>query len=274
MTYNYKTTKKRSGWNEKNLVEDIKRVGQEIGHRPSKAEYDKWGQAYSSTVRRVFDTYNKGLIAAGYDVVHPMNLTDEEIFTVYAKLWKKLDREPTPKDVNESGKFTWSTIKKRFNGRRGFLPEFGRWAESKGESVNWGGEQDIDPKITSQQIGRLPKSKKTEYGERIDFEGLRHAPINELGVVFLFGMLCKEMGYDVEVVKAAFPDCEAKRRIAHKAGRLERVKIEFEFKSSNFRKQRHPIDGCDLIICWEHDWKECQIEVLPLKDYLAKHLIT
>ncbi|HET6935499.1 MAG TPA: hypothetical protein VFI72_11725 [Candidatus Angelobacter sp.] len=44
---------------------------------------------------------------------------------------------------------------------------------------------------------------------------------------------------------------------------LQRLRIEFE--SSNFFKQGHNAKGCDLIVCWEHNWRECPIAVLELK---------
>jgi hypothetical protein len=50
------------------------------------------------------------------------------------------------------------------------------------------------------------------YGDPIDFRGLRHAPVNEDGVVLLFGMVARELGYLVEAVQAGFPDCEASVR--------------------------------------------------------------
>ena len=27
---------------------------------------------------------------------------------------------------------------------------------------------------------------------------------------------------------------------------------------------------CDLIVCWEHDWKECPIDVIELKSVIQK----
>jgi hypothetical protein len=45
-------------------------------------------------------------------------------------------------------------------------------------------------------------------GDPIDFRGLRHEPVNESGVIFLFGMVAKELGYYVEAVQAGYPDCE------------------------------------------------------------------
>jgi len=92
---------------------------------------------------------------------------------------------------------------------------------------------------------------------------LQHAPINEQGVVFLFGMVCSELGFVVEAVRTAYPDCEAKRLV--KKGKWERAMIEFEFKSSNFKDHGHNPELCDVIVCWEHDWPECPLEVIELK---------
>jgi len=58
-----------------------------------------------------------------------------------------------------------------------------------------------------------PLAKRPAYGNPIDFRGLRHEPVNEQGVVLLFGMLAKELGYLIESVQNGFPDCEAKRRV-------------------------------------------------------------
>jgi hypothetical protein len=106
------------------------------------------------------------------------------------------------------------------------------------------------------------------YGHPIDFRGLRHEPVNEQGVVLLFGMVARELGYIVEAVQSGFPDCEAKRQIAPQ--RWQRVHIEFEFESRNFRDHGHPFTGCDVIICWRHNWPQCpaQIEVLELSTLL------
>jgi len=105
--------------------------------------------------------------------------------------------------------------------------------------------------------------RKTITGELINFRGLVWAPVNEQGVVFLFGMIARELGMYVEVVRPGYPDCIAKRFIGR--GRWEEVRIEFEYRSSHFK---HDPSECDMIVCWEHDWKECPkiIEVIELKE--------
>jgi hypothetical protein len=46
--------------------------------------------------------------------------------------------------------------------------------------------------------------------------------------------------------------------------------MEFEFKSANFLTHGHDLSKCDLIVCWVHDWRDCPIEVISLKDYVEK----
>ena len=51
--------------------------------------------------------------------------------------------------------------------------------------------------------------------------------------------------------------------------RLQPVKVEVEYQSRNFLKHMHDLTGCDLIVCWEHNWPECPIEVLELKSIMG-----
>ena len=86
--------------------------------------------------------------------------------------------------------------------------------------------------MISSKIRHWPSIQNTAYGPFLNFRGLQHAPLNELGVVFLFGMICNDLGYVVESIRSGYPDCKAKRRIDKKMDNWERVKIEFEFRSS------------------------------------------
>lgn len=113
--------------------------------------------------------------------------------------------------------------------------------------------------------------RKTVVGNLINFRGLVYAPINEQGVVFLFGKIAHEFGMYVELIRTGYPDCIAKRYIGR--DRWEEIKIEFEFKSSDFHKHKHtPPEATDMIVCWEHDWQDCpkSIEVLELKNEITK----
>jgi hypothetical protein len=99
---------------------------------------------------------------------------------------------------------------------------------------------------------------------------LAHAPTNEMGVVFLFGAMVRDLGYVVTLLQAEFPDCEALRQV--KEDRWQRVRIEFEFESLNFVKHGHDVKGCDMIICWKHNWPDCPVEVVELSKLSGKQL--
>ena len=112
--------------------------------------------------------------------------------------------------------------------------------------------------------------KKTVLGEPINFRGLRYAPVNKEGVIFLFGMVSLELGFIVEALRPDLPDCEGTRYVDESAEEWERLRMCFCHKSSDFTEQDENI--CDLIICWHHDWEDSPLEILELSDvikYLA-----
>jgi hypothetical protein len=104
-----------------------------------------------------------------------------------------------------------------------------------------------------------PVGKRRIFGDPLNFRGLRHAPINEQGVVFLFGIVSKELGFVVESVHNPFPDCVAKRLVDTRRRRWQEVRIEFEYQSRNFLAHHHRETECDLIVCWEHNWLGAQL---------------
>ncbi len=130
-------------------------------------------------------------------------------------------------------------------------------------------EPPISPSKQSQKgITDTIKDDIAEFGELIDFRGLRHAPINQNGVIFLFGMVSNELGFMVEAIHAVFPECEAKRHVGE--NRYQRVRIKFEYKSSNYMSHGYDPADADMIVCWVHDWHDCPLEVLELQIAIDK----
>ncbi|HEY1526300.1 MAG TPA: hypothetical protein VGH51_08695 [Candidatus Angelobacter sp.] len=101
-------------------------------------------------------------------------------------------------------------------------------------------------------------------GEPFDRSPMTNAPVNELGVMVLFGMVAAGLGLQVESVQGKFPDCVARRQVA--PGKWQYLRIEFEYESKNFKLHGHDPKGCDMIVCWRHNWNECpaEIEVVEL----------
>jgi len=107
--------------------------------------------------------------------------------------------------------------------------------------------------------------EKSIVGDLINFRGLVYSPTNENGVIFLFGKVVEDLNMYIEEIKPGFPDCVGRRFVGKG---WERVYIEFEYQSANFKAHGHDLDGCDMIVCWEHDWQDCPLEVIELQDII------
>src|SRR5438067_1502570 len=99
-------------------------------------------------------------------------------------------------------------------------------------------EAGFEPVSTSQTIS---EEDLLRAGPPLALDALAYAPVNELGVVFAFGMLARQLGFRVLSIQQQFPDCEAMYEV--RPGIWQRVRIEFEFESRNFHRHRHHPGG-------------------------------
>ena len=100
--------------------------------------------------------------------------------------------------------------------------------------------------------------------ERLPNAIMDAAPVNEMGVVCLFPDWARKHQIRIETIQTGFPDCIA---WAKAGGKEEKIRIEFEFRSRNFRTHNHDPNGCDWIVCWEHNWADCpaHIKIIELR---------
>ena len=173
-------------------------------------------------------------------------------------------------------KYSVDVYRRHFGKWNDVLLAFEAWLKESGEDFPFLDQLPREPDFHRAEENVLTDGKKAKpaswdslgtmtYGSFLNFRGLQHAPVNEQGVVFLFGMVCRDLGFVVEAVRTGYPDCEAKRRVNPKRDEWERVRVEFEYCSSYFQDHGHDLTGCDVIVCWEHDWPGCPLEVIELK---------
>lgn len=231
-----------------------------------------------------FPSWREAVRAAGLTPnTTNQKLDDEHLLVDWGSLVRMHRQIPTRERYRREGKYSpgafdkhfgpWSTLPGKF---REFAEGKPEWADvvallpppmmklqhARSFAMSDNDSALVPPRTTSSRHSKL--TDRPTYGNPIDFRGLRHEPINEQGVVFLFGMIAKELGYMVEAVQTGFPDCEAKRQVD--PSKWQRVRIEFEFESRNFRDHGHSCEGCDVIVCWRHNWRECppSIDVVEL----------
>jgi len=274
----------------KHIVDSIFALAKRIRRTPSLLEFVARTRVTKHSIMRHFPRWNEAVKAAGLEpcrvYVRPAS---DDLLKDWAEVVRKKGGLPSRSAYLVTGKYYPRTIEKRFGGWPAVPEAFRKFANGKLEwtdvvallAAGVPNEERVTARTNPQgcRLGRQARHalrhwpENTEhatlrdratYGNPIDFRGMRHEPINEQGVVLLFGMLAKDLGYMIEAVQKGFPDCEAKRQVA--PGRWQRVRIEFEFESRNFRDHGHPINGCDVIICWHHNWAEYpkHIEIVDL----------
>jgi hypothetical protein len=264
------------------IVDAIRQVAQKLGRRPSRSEFMAASGVTQRRILSSFDGWNEAVAAAGLAPnMSKFKVEPSALLADYGRVVREFRRIPTQTQYSKAGKFStdvfgrhfrnWAAVPKAF---RDFAGGASEWVDvvallpvadpvAPPPAIVAASDDSIGPIAPT---GRHAKLKdRATYGNPIDFRGLRHEPVNEQGVVFLFGMVARELGYHVEAVQTGFPDCEAKRQVAN--GSWQRVRIEFEFESRNFRDHGHDAEGCDVIVCWHHNWAECpgRIEVVELR---------
>jgi hypothetical protein len=276
--------------NESSDVTDaIRTIAAELGRAPSRSEFRARAGVSEYQILRHFPSWRDALRAAGFEPnATNTRLEDEALLEDWGAMVRKNRRIPTRVQYRKEGSYSpgvfdrhfgpWSAIPERF---RSYAQGNSDWtdvvallpvttAEARRISPMMPADSRDAPLAVPTSGHRHNKLEGVPtYGDPIDFRGLRHEPVNEQGVVFLFGMVARELGYLVEAVQTGYPDCEAKRQIG--PGKWQRVRIEFEYESRNFRDHGHPATGCDVIVCWRHDWTDCpqHIEVLELRSVIT-----
>jgi len=252
-------------YSEKTLLEEIKKVAARLGKDTlSREEFKQYARVNPATIVKRFGSWAAALDKAGLRIKFASYLQEEVLLVEIGEVWDRLGRQPTNKEMAEYGRFPGKSYSSKFGSWQKALEKFIQYKEkaAAGENIV---HKEFQPRTATPKVIRARGAHRVEYGEPIEFLGLRHAPINEQGVVYLFGKLSEQLGFIIEAIRSEFPDCEGKRQIRGKNGRWERVSIEFEYKSSQFKDHGHKVEECDIIVCWEDDWEDCPLEVISLK---------
>lgn len=261
------------------IIAQIRRVASESGKNSlSKTEFKSksgisWWHFYKH-----FDSWNAAIEAAGLTPTDVSRIDEADLFQEMKHVFVKSGGVCTHMKFMKLSGRSAKTYRRRYGKWVNTLKAFREWLQESGQDFPYleqlpHSTESQPPKLPAQGPNRVvvwDTSDAVTYGPFLNFRGLQHAPINEQGVVFLFGMVCFELGYVVEAIRTGYPDCEAKRRVSRKQDEWQRVRIEFEYRSSEFKSHGHEPGGCDVIVCWHHDWNECPLEVLELKTAIQK----
>jgi hypothetical protein len=270
------------------VIAALHACAEKLGRAPRYHELIKMSRITIRHIGRHFGTFNQALRAAGMEVGHSAVSTSMgDLFKDWAAVARAAKRVPSINDQSMHGKYSVTPFLSRFGGWKNVAEGMRAFAESSGLDkkhpalmemiAEWsprGAERRraVERGVDGAPLGHKPRllPDRPVYGRPLTPPGLAHEPVNEMGVVYLFGLLGHRMGYVVTRIQSEFPDCEAFREVA--PGRWQRVRIEFEFESRNFLLHKHDPKKCDVIVCWKHNWAECppHIEVIELSSMMKR----
>lgn len=252
-----------------------------LGRTPSHTELIRMTKVSQRQVVKQFGTYTRALQACNLEKHGPGNrLKMEALFNDWAGVVRELGRIPSKAEFAQMAQHSDTPLKSRFGnwgevpkGLKRYIVEQGRTEECRDlleivdrhergrEERDWGPA----PVLSADKPRLIPG--RPVYGPLLRPYPLMHGPVNEAGVIYLFGTLSYQLGYVVTRIQKEFPDCEAMRIVDE--DRWQRVLIEFEWESRNFVRHLHNVNGCDMIVCWKHNWPECPLEVLELRKVVS-----
>jgi len=269
---------KKDNVTKEDVIHAITECANDLGHPPSFTELAARKGIHMRQIRRHFLTYKRALAACGMMREGTgYKIPEEALFRDWAELVRRLQKVPNITEYEAYSKYS----------QRPLVTRFGTWRQAQlgllamAEERGWEGEwkdvlavlrehlkQTGEPARTFRRPGNASADGKIlpdrpTYGPPLMRVPLAYGPTNEQGVLFLFAAIAEDLGFLVTHVQIGFPDIEAMREVA--PGVWQRVDIELEKDSRNFLGHGHDPSKCDLLVCWEHNWPECPIEVIELK---------
>ena len=259
------------------VIAIIQQCAKDIGHVPSLLELLKISPVRRHAIRKNFVSYREALVQSGLERQGTYRLDLGSLFTDWAGVVRELGKVPTLGEYEIHAKYSCRPLLRHYGGWGNVPAGMLEYARGEELETDWKDVLDVvadhvenapgKPGSTSRTASRFTRLKRTiegpVYGPPMMTAGpLVYAPTNEAGVMVLFGAVAREQGFAITRVQAAFPDCEAMREIEPE--KWQPQKLEFEYESRNFLLHLHPVDGCDGIVCWKHNWPECPLEVLEL----------
>jgi hypothetical protein len=265
---------KKNRISEQDCITELRRVAAALGKSSvSREEFKTHGRFSENAIIRRFKSWNKALVAAGLPLSaqYKKPLGVDTLAPHFLKATAELRRVPTRLQLARRTTHTEEAFSRKFGGYAEFKRQAIRHilaSEKELELSIQGLLEEEQVKLGKKHSAPIPPAPH-EHGRMLGFRQFAHVPTYEQEVVALFSAVAGELGFEILSMREAFPDCKAQRRSGVR-GRYKECRIEFEFRSRDYVTHKHPTNGCDLIVCWEHNWEGCPIEVLELSKEIRR----
>ncbi len=271
----------------KQIIATLRKYANQLGRTPRAAEFHRHARLSPREMQRHFGTFSRLLKASGIERRGPgVPIGLEELFLDWARVARKLGKIPAKTDYAAYGTHSIRPFLRRYGAWSNVPRGLREFAVRQKLEQDWQDVLNIIGDYLKDRasgrtfrkgrhcgrpiVGRYPGrgiDARPIYGRPM-LGTLSFTPTNEQGVIFLFGAVGGDLGFFITRIQTEFPDLEALREVG--PNQCQRVHLEAEYESRNFLTHMHPLDGCDGIVCWIHNWPECPLEVIELKSVVEK----
>jgi len=269
------------------IIAAIRECAEKVGRTPKLMDFlTMFPKITRKAIRREFTTYQHALEASGLEgsgVGYCYSM--KTLFRKWAAVVREIGRVPSMTEYELYSRSSYQPITRRFKSWLNVPRAMAQYATNEGLQEEYADVLEI---VRVKQVGAMAARASTQaaqaalvnnggprtmrpmiasagpvYGMPLITSPLAFGPVNEAGVLFLFGMLAERLGFIMTHVQTAFPDCQGLVRVDENSCQM--VRIEVEYESRNFREHMHSPKDCDLIVCWIHNWPDCPLEVIELR---------
>lgn len=193
------------------ILKEIKRIAEESGaDTVSRSEFKSKSGISEWQIYKHFDSWNEAVEAAGLTPTDVSRIGDAELFREMKNVFVKFGGVCTRMKFDKLCKYSADVYKRRFGKWNDILLAFRTWLKESGEdfpflnqlpsvtNLHKAAEESIPTEKEETKPMLWDSLRTMTYGPFLNFRGLQHAPVNEQGVVFLFGMVCFELGFVIE----------------------------------------------------------------------------
>jgi hypothetical protein len=104
----------RSDIPEKELLEEIRSLADDLDRTPERRDMDQCGQFDSTTYKSRFGSWNEALKQVGFEPIFRSDIPETELIDEIQRLADTLNRPPTRNDMKHQGEFSSSIYARRF----------------------------------------------------------------------------------------------------------------------------------------------------------------
>lgn len=183
---NHAAHRRDSPISEEELLDELERLTEVLGHPPTGPEMQSVGKFSSSIYQRKFETWNEALRTAGLELHDNKGTPDTKLLGEIHRLVDELGRVPSATEMRNMGDYTHATYQSRFGSwseavrEAGYEPVWGQSGFPSGKDhPGWRGghKRYYGPSWNKQRKQRLEKDNKR--CQNCGMENLEH--INEFG---------------------------------------------------------------------------------------------